>query len=88
MTTHKIRFLPYDMEIEVEDGETLIRAALEAGVHVNASCGGEGVCGKCRVIIEEGTVEIDGNEQAVSGEAKHRGVQFKAGVTIPFGSSS
>jgi len=30
---------------------------MEAGVHINASCGGEGVCGKCRVIIEEGTVE-------------------------------
>jgi len=30
---------------------------MEAGVHINASCGGEGVCGKCRVIIEEGSVE-------------------------------
>jgi uncharacterized 2Fe-2S/4Fe-4S cluster protein (DUF4445 family) len=31
--------------------------AMEAGVHINASCGGEGVCGKCRVIIEDGNVE-------------------------------
>jgi uncharacterized 2Fe-2S/4Fe-4S cluster protein (DUF4445 family) len=38
-------------------GENLIRAAMEAGVHINASCGGEGVCGKCRVIIEDGSVE-------------------------------
>jgi len=29
---------------------------MDAGVHVNASCGGEGVCGKCRVIIEAGEV--------------------------------
>jgi ferredoxin len=29
---------------------------MEAGVHINASCGGEGVCGKCRVIIEDGNV--------------------------------
>jgi uncharacterized 2Fe-2S/4Fe-4S cluster protein (DUF4445 family) len=57
MTTHKVKFLPYDMQIQVDDGETLIRAAMEAGVHVNASCGGEGVCGKCRVLIEAGTVE-------------------------------
>jgi uncharacterized 2Fe-2S/4Fe-4S cluster protein (DUF4445 family) len=56
MTTHKVKFLPYHTEIEIEDGETVIRAALEAGVHVNASCGGEGVCGKCRVLIEDGTV--------------------------------
>ncbi len=54
---HKVLFLPHNKEIMVQDGEYLIRAAMEAGVHVNASCGGEGVCGKCRVIIEEGTVE-------------------------------
>ncbi|UCD83119.1 MAG: DUF4445 domain-containing protein [Desulfobacterales bacterium] len=45
------------MQIEVAEGDTLIRAAMEAGVHVNASCGGEGVCGKCRILIEEGTVD-------------------------------
>jgi len=38
----------------VDDGENLLRAAMEAGVHINASCGGEGVCGKCLVIIEKG----------------------------------
>ena len=54
---HTVRFVPHNKEISVPDGETLIRAALEAGVHVNASCGGEGVCGKCRVIIENGTVD-------------------------------
>ncbi len=57
MPAHKIKFLPYDTDIEIEDGDSVIRAALEAGVHVNASCGGEGVCGKCRVLIEDGTVQ-------------------------------
>ncbi len=53
----KIKFLPHGKEIDVADGEILIRAAMAAGVHVNASCGGEGVCGKCRVIIEDGDVD-------------------------------
>ncbi len=53
----RIKFLPHEKEIVVEDGTTLIRAAMDAGVHINASCGGEGVCGKCRVLIEAGTVE-------------------------------
>ncbi len=53
----KIRFLPHEKEITVPNGTNLIRAAMEAGVHINASCGGEGVCGKCRVMIEEGVVE-------------------------------
>lgn len=57
INTFKIRFYPHDKEVVVPEGETLIRAAMEAGVHINASCGGEGVCGKCRVIIESGEVE-------------------------------
>ena len=57
MSRHKIKFLPHNKEITVMHGENLIRAAMEAGVHINASCGGEGVCGKCRVIIEDGSVE-------------------------------
>ncbi|OQY58499.1 MAG: ferredoxin [Desulfobacteraceae bacterium 4572_88] len=57
MSMHKVRFLPHDQETMVQDGETLIRAAMEAGVHINASCGGEGVCGKCRVIVEQGAIE-------------------------------
>lgn len=54
---HSIRFLPHEKEIKVEDNTSLIRAAMDAGVHINASCGGEGVCGKCRVLIEKGSVE-------------------------------
>ncbi len=56
MTHFKIQFLPHNKSIEVPEGETILRAALEAGVHINASCGGEGVCGKCRIILESGEV--------------------------------
>ena len=57
MSKYKVLFLPHNKEIFVKDGENLIRAAMKAGVHINASCGGEGVCGKCRVLIEDGDVE-------------------------------
>ncbi len=60
---HKVTFLPHNRQISVPDGESLIRAAMEAGVHVNASCGGEGVCGKCRVMIEKGSVDGGINEK-------------------------
>ncbi|MFZ5453196.1 MAG: ASKHA domain-containing protein [Thermodesulfobacteriota bacterium] len=53
----KITFNPYGLTIEVPEGENLLRAALAAGVHINASCGGEGVCGKCKVLVEEGQVD-------------------------------
>ncbi|MDY6851332.1 MAG: 2Fe-2S iron-sulfur cluster-binding protein, partial [Thermodesulfobacteriota bacterium] len=57
MTTCKVHFLPDDVSIEVEEGENLLKAAMLAGVHINASCGGAGVCGKCRVILEDGDLE-------------------------------
>jgi uncharacterized 2Fe-2S/4Fe-4S cluster protein (DUF4445 family) len=57
MSKHKVHFLPHNKTVEVKDGDNLIRAAIECGVHINASCGGEGVCGKCRIILEEGMVE-------------------------------
>lgn len=52
----KITFLPDNNTIEVAKGENLLRAAMGAEVHINATCGGRGVCEKCRVIIEEGNV--------------------------------
>ncbi len=59
MSKHKVTFLPHNTAVEIDSGETLIRAAMDAGVHVNASCGGEGVCGKCRVIVESGDIKGD-----------------------------
>ncbi len=52
----KITFLPAGVSIEISSEDTIIRAAMKAGVHINASCGGAGVCGKCRVFVEEGEV--------------------------------
>ena len=53
----KVTFEPYNLTVEVEEGEILLRAALKASVHINAPCGGSGVCGKCRVLLEVGSVE-------------------------------
>ena len=52
-----VTFLPHEKSITVPQGESLLRAAMEAGVHINASCGGDGVCAKCRILIEEGRVD-------------------------------
>ncbi|OQW99063.1 MAG: ferredoxin, partial [Desulfobacteraceae bacterium IS3] len=75
MSQHNILFLPHNRKITVPDGETLIRAAMEAGVHVNASCGGEGVCGKCRVIIEDGAVE-EGISEKLSNADQEKGYRL------------
>ncbi len=55
--TVKLTFNPYDITIEVPEGENLLRVASDAGIHINASCGGEGVCGKCRILLESGELD-------------------------------
>jgi uncharacterized 2Fe-2S/4Fe-4S cluster protein (DUF4445 family) len=75
MKTYKISFQPHNISIDVPQGETILRGALEAGVHINASCGGEGVCGKCRVIIEKGTV-AGGISERLSQEDMDKGYRI------------
>ena len=67
MKTYKIKFLPHGKEITCAESGSVLHAAMEAGVHVNASCGGEGLCGKCRIIIEKGDIE-DGISESLSKE--------------------
>lgn len=69
---HTITFLPSNRQVVVDDGENLLRAAMNADVHVNASCGGAGTCGKCRVIVEQG--QVDESESAkLSAEERAQG---------------
>jgi uncharacterized 2Fe-2S/4Fe-4S cluster protein (DUF4445 family) len=75
MQMRKVTFLPHERTVEVPDGEPLIRAAMEAGVHINASCGGEGVCGKCRVRIESGEAE-GGLSERISAEDREKGYRL------------
>jgi uncharacterized 2Fe-2S/4Fe-4S cluster protein (DUF4445 family) len=75
MKIHKVTFLPHGVDMEAPDGESLIRLAMAAGVHINASCGGDGVCGKCRVIVEEGDV-ADGISEKLSEEDVGKGYRL------------
>ncbi len=52
-----VHFSPDNVDIAVDKGENLLQVAIAAGVHINASCGGNGTCGTCKVKIEKGQVE-------------------------------
>jgi len=75
MSECTITFLPHERAVTVSSGESLIRAALQAGVHINASCGGEGICGKCRVLVEKGTV-AGGTSERLSVEDIEKGYRL------------
>ena len=56
---YKIIFKPENKEIEAPEGSTLLDAAREADIHINASCNGKGSCGKCKIIIDSGNIKSE-----------------------------
>jgi len=50
----KVRFVPSEIEVEVEAGTSLFEAAQRAGLPVGSSCGADGTCGKCGLRLLEG----------------------------------
>ncbi len=52
-----VHFQPIDRKVEADTGANLVDVAMDAGIHINAACGGEGACGKCRVRITSGSVD-------------------------------
>lgn len=54
-----IRFEPQGQTAEVPAGTTLLEAAAAGGVHVNASCSGKGLCGKCKLVVESGDLDTE-----------------------------
>ena len=61
MGRFQVTFQPADRKIYVEEGENLLQAAMTAGIHINASCGGSGTCGKCKVKIVQGEIDYRKN---------------------------
>jgi uncharacterized 2Fe-2S/4Fe-4S cluster protein (DUF4445 family) len=80
-TKCKIRFLPDNVEVSVDRGTILLAAALAGGVHINASCGGNGICGSCKVVIESGEVRCT-KTKALSDEEFSKGIRLACQSTV------
>jgi len=53
----KIHFVPSGIEADVPAGTTVLEAAQQVGISINSICGGDGVCGKCKVQVVQGKVD-------------------------------
>ena len=47
----KVKFLPSETEVEVDEGYNLLDAALDNNVQIDHNCGGNCACSTCHVII-------------------------------------
>ena len=54
MATHRVTFLPSNRSVEAPTGALISEAARSADLALAQPCGGQGRCGRCAVIIEQG----------------------------------
>jgi phenol hydroxylase P5 protein len=54
--SYELSIEPLGRCLEVEDGQTILDAALRAGIYLPHACG-QGYCGTCKVAISEGEVD-------------------------------
>jgi adenylate cyclase len=54
-----IRVQPSGRAVEVSDGSTILKAAMDSGEPFAHACGGNGRCSTCRVLITEGLEHCD-----------------------------
>lgn len=62
MINYAVTFLPQNKTVTVEKGTNLLEAALKAKITLNNICGGDGICGRCKLIVKKGEVsgEVSG----------------------------
>lgn len=64
----KVKFLN---TVKIKKGKTALKAAQEAGIKLDDSCGGKGKCGKCVIKVTEGKVSDPAKEEVkILGEEK------------------
>ncbi|MDW8055798.1 MAG: ASKHA domain-containing protein [Elusimicrobiota bacterium] len=73
MNSFKVKVLSLNKEIEVAEGQDLLQAMIKSGVNIFASCGGKGVCGKCKIKIVNGNF-VTKFSQFISEEEKQQNI--------------
>ncbi len=59
MSKCRVVFFPPNEEVTVESGTSLLDAASTARISIKNLCGGDGICGRCKMIVKEGDVSGD-----------------------------
>jgi uncharacterized 2Fe-2S/4Fe-4S cluster protein (DUF4445 family) len=59
------------VSIAAEAHPTLAQLLERAGLHLNLRCGGEGICGGCRLQLAEGTFHVDGVTLTLPAGSRH-----------------
>jgi len=70
MKEYKVTFSPQGKSVRVKKGTSLLKAVLKAHITINNLCGGDGICGRCKMIVKEGDVSGGISEKLTRDEIK------------------
>jgi uncharacterized 2Fe-2S/4Fe-4S cluster protein (DUF4445 family) len=73
MSKPTVTFSPLRRKVSVEPGTSLLEAAGRADLVIGSVCGGDGICGRCKMIVTEGKVR-DGSSLLLTREEIQNGV--------------
>ena len=54
----KLKFIPQNIELDVEPDKTVLEISRELGLRIQSSCNGMCNCGDCRVFVKEGEANL------------------------------
>jgi uncharacterized 2Fe-2S/4Fe-4S cluster protein (DUF4445 family) len=62
-TSRSVTFRPSGLKCALKNGETVLQAARSLGIPIDAACGGQGVCGKCKFQAISGRLSDPSKEE-------------------------
>jgi uncharacterized 2Fe-2S/4Fe-4S cluster protein (DUF4445 family) len=68
----KVHFDPSGLKVEVGEGAILLDAAHKAGLYLSSVCGGDGHCGKCKVVVDEGRFQAEPTSLLTAAEMRDK----------------
>ena len=73
MSKPTVTFSPLRRKVSVEPGTSLLEAAARADIVLGNVCGGDGICGRCKMVVKDGKVR-DGASMLLTREEIQSGV--------------
>ncbi len=67
----KVTFYPQKREVSIKKGTSLLDAVSKAKITINNLCGGDGICGRCKMIVKEGDVSAEVSTKLTREEIKN-----------------
>jgi uncharacterized 2Fe-2S/4Fe-4S cluster protein (DUF4445 family) len=74
MANPTVTFLPLRKRVSVAPETSLLEAAGRADIVIGSVCGGDGICGRCKMVVKRGAVRDGGSSLLLTREEIQRGV--------------